>query len=348
VAALALANALATSDRARAGPGGDVDLIGVAGRHRAPPPPPFTPPVHYEQLPLRAPWLYEAWHYARWPAVERATGPVDVVHATTLAIPPARAPLVVTIHDLAFLHQPDHFTRHGVRFFRRGMELARKHAALVLCSSQATFDDCLANRFPPDQLRLVPLGVAVDPADEDLVAEMRRRHGRYVLWSGTIEPRKNLPRLLAAFEKVAALDPDVSLVLTGPEGWHEDLGAPGERVTIAGFVPDDELRALYAGAAVYCYPSLLEGFGLPVLEAMVQGTPVVTSAGTSTAELAADGAALAVDPLDVDAIAAALISVLTDPELARDLRDAGRRRAVELSWDRTAELTAAAYAEVAR
>ncbi|MGH2684041.1 MAG: glycosyltransferase family 4 protein, partial [Actinomycetota bacterium] len=284
VAALAVARAIRDGHH-------DVDLVGVAGRHAQPPPPPYTPTIPYEQLALRSPWLYEAWHYARRPAVERATGPVDVVHATTLAIPPTRAALVVTIHDLAFLHQPDHFTRHGLRFFGRGLALARRHADLVLCSSQATLDDCSVNGFAADRLRLAPLGVDAVPADPERAEAMRRRHGRYVLWSGTIEPRKNLPRLLAAFEQLAPAHPDLRLVLAGPAGWHEDLGTPGPRVTTVGFVPDDELRALYAGAAVYCYPSLLEGFGLPVLEAMVQGTPVVTASGTSTAELAVEGSA---------------------------------------------------------
>ncbi|HYF47617.1 MAG TPA: glycosyltransferase family 1 protein, partial [Acidimicrobiales bacterium] len=337
VAALALARALLERD--------DVGLIGVAGRHAEPPAPPYAPPLPVQQLPLASPWLYETWHRLRWPPLERATGRVDVAHATTLAIPPTRAPLVVTVHDLAFLHQPDHFTRHGLRFFHRGMALAKRHATLVLCSSQATFDDCCANGFDERRLRLVPLGVDVVPADAERVAELRRTHGRYVFWSGTIEPRKNLRRLLEAFERVAERHDEVRLVLAGPQGWNEELGPPGERVTVLGFVPDDELRALYSAAAVSCYPSLMEGFGLPVLEAMAQGTPVVTSAGTSTAELAEGGAALTVDPFDVAAIADAIGSILDDAELAARLAEAGRRRAADRSWARTADITVAAYAE---
>lgn len=338
VAALATASALSARP--------DVELVAVTGRHREQPAAPYRLPIPARQLPLAAPWLYEAWHGLRWPAVERATGAVDITHATTLAVPPTKAPMVLTVHDLAFLHEPSHFTRHGLRFFRRGLTLARRHADLVLCSSQATMDDCARHGFERDRLRLVPLGVDVVPADPAAVEEARRRYGRYVLWSGTVEPRKNLHRLLRAFDRVAAGHPDLRLVLAGPEGWHEDLGEPGPRVIRTGFVPDEELRALYAGAAVFCYPSLLEGFGLPVLEAMAQGTPVVTSAATSTAELVAGGAGLAVDPHDVEAIAATLGRLLDDETLARSLAAAGRRRAAERSWGRTAELTAAAYAEL--
>jgi glycosyltransferase involved in cell wall biosynthesis len=118
-----------------------------------------------------------------------------------------------------------------------------------------------------------------------------------------------------------------------------------DRVHVLGFVPDADLRALYGGADVFCYPSLREGFGFPVLEAMVQGTPVVTSAGTSTEELAAGGAAVLVDPTDAASIADGIRSVLADPACAAGLVDAGRRRAAEHTWDRTAELVEAAYAE---
>ena len=118
-----------------------VDIVGVAARHNAPPPAPWTPPVPVAHLRLPRIALYEAWHGLRRPRVQSATGPVDVVHATTLAIPPRSAPLVVTVHDLAFLHAPEHFTRHGMRFFRRGLTLARRDADLVLCPSRSTWDE---------------------------------------------------------------------------------------------------------------------------------------------------------------------------------------------------------------
>jgi glycosyltransferase involved in cell wall biosynthesis len=183
------------------------------------------------------------------------------------------------------------------------------------------------------------------------VAALLREHDldRYVLWNGTIEPRKNLPTLIEAFRRLDAGD-DVDLVLVGPDGWHEDVerrieGLDG-RVRRLPFQTRADLAALHAGAAAFCYPSLREGFGLPVLDAMAQGTPVVTSAGTATEEVA-DGAALLVDPLDADALAGALRRVLDDPDVAARLSDAGRARAAEYPWERTAALTAAAYEEVA-
>ena len=164
----------------------------------------------------------------------------------------------------------------------------------------------------------------------------------YVLWVGTVEPRKNLPRLLQAYSR---LETEAELALVGPRGWNQELDPPpGAR--LLGFVPRDDLPPLYAGAAAFCFPSLLEGFGMPVVDAMVQGTPVVTSRGTSTEELVGD-AGVIVDPLDVDAIAGALDRILHDPGLARSLGQAGRARAATYTWERTAALTAEAYAELA-
>jgi glycosyltransferase involved in cell wall biosynthesis len=329
----------------------DVEIIGVSARHGHAAAEPFRPSVPVRSLPLPRPALYESWHRLRRPGVEVATGPVDVIHATAVAIPPRTAPLVVTIHDLAFLADRSQATAHGNRFFRRGTDLARRHADLVLCPSQATVDECLAAGFDADRLRLIPWGVHSRPASESDI-QRARAHYRltkpYVLFNGTIEPRKNLGALMTAF---AGLDGhDVDLVLVGPEGWNEDLGALtaplGDRVKALGFLPRADLDALLAGAAVFCYPSLREGFGLPVLEAMAQGTAVVTSSGTATEEVAGD-AALLVDPLDPSTITDALDWLLSDPDTVEELGRRGRRRAAEFTWRRTADLTAAAYAEVA-
>jgi len=183
------------------------------------------------------------------------------------------------------------------------------------------------------------------------VRDVHALQGRYVLWVGTIEPRKNLPRLLDAF---AALTTDAQLVLVGPQGWNEELGArlaalPAsvrERIRVLGFVPHDDLAPLYAGAAAFAFPSLLEGFGFPVVEAMAQGTPVVTSRGTSTEEIAGE-AGLLVDPRDTAALSAALQQVLDDGALAAHVGALGRERAALYTWDRSADLVLEAYREVA-
>jgi len=330
----------------------DLDLVGVSARHSAPPPAAWAPPIPVVALPLPRLALYESWHWLRQPSVERATGPVDVIHATGMAVPPPSAPIVVTVHDLAFLRAPEQFTRRGVRFFHRAIELARRDATLVMCPSQATLDDCAANGFAPERLRLVPWGIEPRPVEESTVAGVRARFGlagRYVLWTGTIEPRKNLAALLDAFERLP--HGDVTLVLAGPQGWNEQLGDRvarlGHRVRLVGFVDPDVLRALYAGADLFCFPSLEEGFGLPVLEAMAQGTAVITSTGTATAEVAGDAGVL-VDPRDTPALGDALARLLDDDVERHRLGAAGRDRVVErFGWDRTARALSAVLTEAA-
>ncbi len=317
----------------------DVEVVGVAAHHRGPPDEPFWPsvPVWQHRLPRRA--LYESWQRLRRPAVQGVTGPVDAIWASGVAVPPRSAPLVVTLYDLAPLHHPEHHPRHALGFFRRAFALARDEADLVACISRATMADAEAHGFAPDRLRHVPLGVTPRPVTDDAVAEVRRRFDlgeRHVLWVGTVEPRKNLPVVVEAFRAVAR--PGLTLALAGPDGWNEDLRVlVGDRddVRPLGFVDDDDLAALYAGAAVFCYPSLLEGFGLPVLEAMAQGAPVVTSAGTATEELV-EGVGAAVDPRDVDAVAGALAAVLDDDDEAARRSAAGRAVAARHTWSATA------------
>ena len=329
----------------------DVEVIGVAARHANPPEEAWTPPIQVGQLPLSRTLLYESWHRLRRPDVSRAVGEVDVVHATTLAVPPRSAPLVVTVHDLAFLNDPAHFTKRGLSFFKRGLKLALREADIVACPSEATLQDCRKVGFSPERLRLIPMGVDQRAVTHDEMQAARRRYGLdrpYVMWTGTIEPRKNLPRLITAF---GSLDLDVDLVLVGPKGWNEDIerytrGGSRSDIKSLGFVPLVDLAPLYAGALAFCFPSLFEGFGLPVLEAMSQGTPVVTSRGTSTEELG-DGAAVLVDPQDPSSIAEGIRRVVEDEGLARELSDAGRERAARYTWQHTAELLMDCYREVA-
>jgi len=329
---------------------GQVDQVGVAARHNAPPPAEWRPALEIHHLPLPRLAMYWSWHLARRPAVERATGPVDVIHATAFAIPPRTVPLVATINDLAWRRDRTMFTRNGIRFFEAALRTVKKDADLVLCPSRATLADCEAAGIEADRLRHVPLGMTVADPSDDEVAAVRERYGitgRYVLSVGTLEPRKNLSGLLDAFSRLP--QDDVTLVVVGPDGWGEALAAPAEalrdRLRLTGFVPRAHLAPLYRGASVVCYPSLWEGYGLPVAEAMGAGAPVVTSSGTSMEELVAGGAGLAVDPRDPDAIAAAIASVLDDGALAASLRAAGRARATETTWEATAKLTIAAYEE---
>lgn len=336
VAALRIAEAL--------GPHNDVRLIGVAGRHRHLPPEPWVPTIPVVHLPLAAPWLYEAWLRTGHPKVETVTGPVDIAHATTLIPCPSDAKLVVTLHDLAFLHEPDHFTKHGVKVFTRSLEQIRRRADLVLCCSQATMDDCVQAGIDSERLRFVPLGVEAARATDEDVARVRRDYSlpeRYLLFVGTLEPRKNLRGLVAALDHLDADTPP--LVVAGADGWGDAGHGDDERVRFLGFLPHDDLAGLYAGASVFCYPSEREGYGLPVLEAMAQGTPVVTSRGTATEETAGNAAVL-VDPFDHLDIARGI-----DEAMRRraELSAKGLARAQRRSWAETASLTAAAYRELA-
>jgi glycosyltransferase involved in cell wall biosynthesis len=334
VAAVALARELARRT--------DVELIGVSARHRAGAPEGFEPPIPVRALPLPRSALYEAWRRLGWPPVERVTGPVDLVHSTTIIVPPrATAPLVVTLHDLAFLHDPGAFTPHGVKAFTAGLERMRRDAAAVLCSSQATLDDAAQAGLAPERLRLVPLGLEpVDRPDQDDVQATLARLDLtppYLLFVGTLEPRKNLPRLLEAH---ASLPSAPELVVVGPRGWGEQ--PPAEHVRLLGFVDGATKAALYEGAAALCYPSLREGFGLPVLEGLAHGTPVVTSRGTATEEVGGRAVVL-VDPIDPTDIARGITEALDRRE---ELAVAGPARAALFTWARTADAVVDAYREV--
>ena len=328
---------------------GDVDLVGIAARHRRPAPDGLGPPipVRHARLPRRA--LYDAWHRLRAPSVQRLAGRVDVVHATGGAVPPSgRAALVATVNDLAFLRRPEWFTPRGVRFATRGFELARAQADLVIAPSRATAADLAAHGVDPERVRVVPLAAAVaspDAAEIDAVRARYRLPEVFALWVGTAEPRKNLTGLLRAAERTATAVP---LVLAGPDGWGLDApelvsGAACDVVRL-GFVPQRELAALYAAARVFVYPSLMEGFGLPVLEAMAQGTPVVTSAGTATEEVCADPASV-VDPADIDGLAAAIDAVVADDAEHSRRSAAARARAAGFTWSATAAGVRSAYGE---
>ena len=327
------------------------DVVGISARHGDPPPGgPLPHPVAASHLPR--PVLYDAWSRLRRPRPPRAAARADVLHATTWAIPGTRQPLVVTVHDLAFLRNPAHFTPRGNAFFRRAWRTVQREARVVVVPSGTTADDCEAAGLDAERIAVVPHGVRVPALDASAVAAFRAARGLtrpYILWVGTLEPRKNLRVLLAAYAQVARATDDLDLVIGGPRGWgradaevHAALTAlPADRVHTIGAMTFDELHEAYAGARAFCFPSTWEGFGMPVLESMAHGVPVVTSSGTSMAEVA-EGAALLVDPAGADGWADALLHAAGDGH--DDLAARGTARAARSTWSAAAALTLDVYA----
>jgi glycosyltransferase involved in cell wall biosynthesis len=321
----------------------EVEIHQVAGRHALTPTADFVPTGNVAMLPLARPWLYETWTRLNWPKVESVIGPIDLAHATGLVPCATAAPLVVTLHDLAFVHDPEMFSSHGVRVMMRSLEVIKRRADRILCPSQATIDDCIDAGIDAEKLRLVPLGVDRRVANPFAVERVKRNYqlpDDFVLFVGTIEPRKNLVKLVAAMATRAT---DQPLVVAGAPGWGDaapQVGTPNVR--FLGYVPEADLGPLYAAATVFAYPSKREGFGLPVAEAMLQGTPVVTSSGTSTEEVA-DGAAVLVDPRNVASIAAGIDEA---NDRAAELAALGKRRVGELTWTAAANRTRDVYREL--
>ncbi len=320
----------------------DVTLIPFAGRHSRAPLLPIGLKTPVASLPLGRPYLYEAWLRWNWPKVESVCDDIDLVHGTTIIPPATNCPLVATIHDLAFLRYPEFFTKRGNRVFRRSIERLKQRRCLVMCSSTATVEDCVSVGFDPSLLRLVSLGVQPSIPMEIDLERVRVTYDlpeTFVLFVGTLEPRKNLARLIQAMNTMPERLP---LVVAGADGWGDAPTVPHDvSVTFLGQVPQHNLAALYQLARVLAYPSVWEGFGLPILEAMAQGTPVVTSRGTSTEEVAG-GAAVLVDPLDVSSIAGGIREALRNHD---ELVTSGRERSAQMTWQHTAQLTYDAYAE---
>ena len=279
--------------------------------------------------PLPGPLLVRAWDHG----LAAYRGEADVVHAPSLAVPPRRgAPLTVMVHDLAWRRLPDAFPPRGRRWHEAALGRALDRASLLLVPSRSTADDLVAAGAPADRVEVVDEGSDHLPApDHDGAAAVLARlgvTGPYLLSVSTIEPRKNLGRLVAAYRAARPRLPgDWPLVVVGPSGWGDEPPPEGDGVVLAGWVADDALAALYRGARVVAYVPIFEGFGLPALEAMAAGAPVVASPMPSTG-----GAAMEVDPLDVAAVADALVTATTDDRARGELVEAGRRRAAALTW----------------
>jgi glycosyltransferase involved in cell wall biosynthesis len=262
---------------------------------------------------------------------------------------------VVTIHDLAFRVYPSLYPAAWRALFRAGTRRAGRRADAVIAVSEHTAKDIARfTRTDPARIHVVPLAAALPPSSEEperVLARLRVR-GPYVLFVGTLEPRKNLVRLVRAYRRaVGAAGLPHTLVLAGPMGWKTNrlqaevrAEGPGQ-IVLTGATRPEDLDVLYRRASALVYPSLYEGFGLPVLEAMARGVPTIVSRVSSLPEVAGD-AAVFVDPRSARELADAIERLLTNKEVAEALAAAGRARAAQFSWERTARLTLAVYRRV--
>ncbi len=301
--------------------------------------------------------LYPRWNLLARPALPVAIRSADLVHAMSAsAVPPTAQGqlLVVTVHDVAFDRYPNLFPRAWRTMYRLGLRAAVRRADAIVTPSRATAEDVLSRtKVDPRKLHVVPEAAALPPSEVDVGEALARLKVRppYVLFVGTIEPRKNLVRLVRAYRRVAAAGVPHALVLAGPLGWHHEglmrelaLEGPGE-IVMTGALAPAELDAIYRAADAFVYPSVYEGFGLPVLEAMSRGIPVVASTTSALPEVTGD-AALGVNPRSVREIAAAIASLVGDVALAERLAAAGRLQAERFSWDETARMTLEVYERV--
>jgi glycosyltransferase involved in cell wall biosynthesis len=250
---------------------------------------------------------------------------------------------------------PEAFTRRGVTFHRQGFAAAAKRARLVIAVSEFSADEIASHTaIPRERIRVVPNGVDLERATAEQVDAARRAFGiddrPYVFWAGTFQPRKNVRVLLDAFARLDVEGVPHRLVLAGPPGWKPDdadavaARSLGDRVRLLGPVDREHLFPLFAGADLFAFPSRHEGFGIPVLEAMAQGTPVVAADIPPVREVAADAARL-LPPDDPDAWVDALDELLHDEAERSRLADSGRQRAQGYSWTRCAQETRAIYRE---
>lgn len=287
---------------------------------------------------------------------------VDLVHVQMAAPPLCPAPIVVSLHDLVHERYPQFFTRDAALQFRALVPLTVRRAAAVLTISEFSKQD-IVRRYcvPPDKVTVTYC--AADPAfrpihDEARLTAIRTSYGtgdRYILCVGNLEPRKNLKTLIAAYVKLRQAGAiRHKLVLVGRKAWYYDGifaaardSGYGDDLVFTDYVPHEDLVGLYNAADVFVYPSIFEGFGIPPLEAMACGTPVVTSNTSSLPEVVGD-AGVMVDPLDTEALASAIATILSDDALRSRLSARGRERSALFSWEAAARATLDVYRRAAR
>lgn len=317
------------------------DLVGVHGRYSSSPRIALPESIETRSLPFPGRALTQLWSRTGEPRPDRFLS-AEVLHAPAYLLPKTRLATVVTIHDLAFVRHPEWFSPRGVAYLTRFLDRVCESDMRVVVPSSHTAEDCERLGIDQSRIQVIPWGVHMPGIADVDIAAVRSKYelpDRFVLYVGTMEPRKNLDGLSAALD---LLD-DVPLVLVGPDGWGE-AHAVGLRLPS---LSRAELDTVMAAASLLAYPSHFEGFGLPVLEAMAVGTPVVTTAGTAQADILGDGG-LCVDTRVPRALAEAIDALFDDPQLSARCGQAGHDRARTYSWERVARETHQVYEAVNR
>jgi len=318
-----------------------------------------TLPPNLKAARVRVGALSRHWWSVGLPRYVRRRG-VRLFHGTNYDVPLwGSAATVLTVHDLSLLLHPETHERRRVRRARRRLPLMARSADAVLTPTESVRREvCERLGVAPSKVFAVPEAARefFGPMSFAETEEARRKVGageEFLLAVGTIEPRKNLTALVAAFEEVVRARParQLRLVIAGGRGWMSEplfeaveRSSARERILLTGYLADEDLRLLYSSCRAFVYPSLYEGFGLPPLEAMSCGAPVVAGRTPAVAEVTG-GAALLVNPKDPSEIARALLELLDDEHARRKLSDAGLRRAADFSWERTARTTLEVYGE---
>lgn len=335
----------------------------------APPVPnslPTGPHISHHPAPLSEAWLYRLWYRLRLPVpVQTVTGPLDLFHSPDFVLPPVAdgIPTLLTVHDLSFVHFPAVYPAPLVAYLNRVVPWSISRATHVLADSAATRDDLLAVwTVPAGKITVLTSGVSprFQPvADPAVLAAVRARYSLgeapFFLAIGTVQPRKNYEMLVRAFGRVAGQFPQ-QLVIAGGQGWMTEgltaeieRGGFGDRVRLTGFIDDVDLPALYSAATALLFPSLYEGFGLPLVEAMACGTPVASSNASCLPEVISTpegDAGLLLDPTDEVGWAAAMMGLAEDAALRNDLIDRGHRRAATYSWAASARQLLSLYGDL--
>jgi glycosyltransferase involved in cell wall biosynthesis len=326
---------------------------------------PRAPNFARREVGVRERWLTIMWHRANLPVpADWLSGPVDVYHSPDFVLPPLRhARGILTVHDLAFLMRPECADARLRTYLEEVVPRSIKRADFIIADSENTRNDLVVLLgVQPSSIAVVPGGVEdrfTPVTDAEQLRRARHQLGvgddPFVLAIGVIEPRKNLNRLMDAFFALKArgvVPVNLKLVLAGGKGWlfdgifeHHAASPVRNDILLPGFVPDELLPAIYSAADVLAFPSLYEGFGLPILEAMACGTPVVASRASCLPEVA-EGAALMIEPTNVDDLCTSLEQVLTDAALRSRLIEQGRQRASEYTWRSAAERLLEVYRRV--